>query len=168
MKDIADVIVLKTTARLSNEDIRDIFESHDDYEDFPEDCFLRTLYEAIDTDEEEEKVCEPCDITLDDDSVFCKLCGTKLSPKEENDEIGFNLAWCGEDSGKSFQNVFVKKVVPKIAGRLEALLLLQTPDDQPFKLMGIVVEDGTYKSYDATVQFSPWPTRSSQEDPNHL
>lgn len=159
MKDIANVTVLKSTATIDEEKVRELFEEHD--YDLPEECWLRNFYESLEDAEDVEKHCEPCDIYLDDDSKFCKNCGQAVTdPVLENDKIGFDLLWCGEDSGASFQSIFVKQIVPYIEGRIEALLFLETSDDEPYKLMGIIVEDGQYKSYDVDVEFKPWPSRS--------
>lgn len=163
MKDIANIVVLKSDAILDPEKARELFEEHD--YDLPEECWLRNFVEYLDSSDEEEKFCEPCDLNLDDDSKFCKNCGQAVESSDtDDDKIGFDLLWVGEDSGSSFQSIFVKQIVPHIKGRVEALLFLEGPADQPYKLMGIVVDNGTYKSYDATVQFNPWPARSSQED----
>ncbi len=163
MRDINNVIVLKSTARLDTDKALELYNDHDG--DLPEDCFLTTIYEENDDSyEEEEKQCPKDDTWNDADAKFCKECGNALAKPDAGGELGFNLMWAGEDSGASWQNIFVKKVVPHITGRIEALLLLETDDDQPYKLMGVIVEDGTYRSYDAAVQFNPWPNRSSQED----
>ncbi len=159
MKDIGNVVVLKSDATIDPEKVRELFEALD--YDLPEECWLRNFYESLDEDEEAEKHCEPCDLYLDDDAKFCKNCGQAVAaPEDSSDKIGFDLLWCGDESGSSFQSIFVKQIVPHIKGRVEALLFLETADDQPYKLMGVVVQDGEYKSFDVNVEFVPWPSRS--------
>lgn len=150
MKDIVHVHVIKSTATMEASKVRELCEELGDR--FPEDeCFLLQLNDY--DDDYEEKVCEDedCECVNDDDARFCKACGRRLPTSEKSTLQVERLDWCGYESGRSFHPVFVKHVVPHISGRIEAVALLEGDDDVPPKMLGILIENGTYTKCDVEV-----------------
>lgn len=152
MKDIVHIHVIKSNATMEANKVRELCETLDGRLPYDDDCFLVQLNDY--DQDEEEKVCEDadCETVNDDDAKFCKACGRKL-PVNERDTVELtNIDWKGEDSGKTFHQVFVKQVVPHIRGRIEAVALLEGDEDVKPKLLGFTVQDGIYTKCDVDVE----------------
>lgn len=152
MKDIVHIHVIKSNATMQASKVRELCEELDGRLPYDDDCFLVQLN---DYDQDyEEKVCSDadCETVNDDDAKFCKACGRKLPVSEREVVDVAQLNWNGEDSGKTFHQVFIKQVAPHISGRIEAVALLEGDEDVPPKLLGFVLEDGHYTKCDVDVR----------------
>ena len=152
MKDIAHIHVISSNATMEAAKVRELCEEFGDRMPYDDDCFLVQLNDYDQDDEE--KVCsdEDCDTVNDDDAKFCKACGRKLPVSEKSTLKLETLEWKGEDTGASFHQIFVKRVVPHISGRIEAMALLEGDEDVAPKLLGFVIEDGRYTKCDVDVR----------------
>lgn len=152
MKDIVHIHVIKSNATMEASKVRELCEEFGDRMPYDEDCFLSQLNDY--DQDEEEKVCgdQDCDTVNDDDAKFCKACGRKLPVNEASTLKLERLDWNGEDTGKTFHQVFVKHVVPHITGRIEAMLLLEGDEDVPPKLLGFTIQDGVYAKCDVDIE----------------
>lgn len=154
MKDIVHIHVISSNATMQASKVRELCEELDGRLPYDEDCFLVQLN---DYDEDyADKTCpdRDCETDNDDDAKFCKACGRKLPVSEKETVDVSRLEWQGEGSGQTFHQVFVKKVAPHISGRIEAVALLEGDEDVPPKLLGFVIEDGTYLKREVDVRLS--------------
>lgn len=164
MKDIHDIIVLSSDARISKEDLEKLAADHKFMDNMPGRCFLEEFL-GNDDDEYDDIDCTSCQTVNEPDAKFCKECGLSLKKTENGLAVGYNLDWCDDDSGRTFFSTFVKKVVPVIKGRIEAFAILYSGDEEddgvstsrklPRKLMGFVVDNGIYQGQETAVTFSP-------------
>lgn len=152
MKDIVHVHVIKSNATMQASKVRELCEELGDRFPYDESCFLTQLN---DYDQDyEEKVCDDadCETANDDDAKFCKACGRRLPVNEAETLNVERLDWNGEETGKTFHQVFIKQVAPHISGRVEAVALLEGDEDVPPKLLGFVIDNGTYTKCDVDVR----------------
>lgn len=59
-----------------------------------------------------------------------------------------NVWWYGEGSGRSFEDVFQKKIAPKIMGKVEAVCTWEGGDSTS----AFVIEDGVFEDCDVEVK----------------
>ncbi len=157
MMDIIHIQVLNSTAKISVADVNELagtlgtlpYGTQDGNE-------YSNLWEELEARAEEggdvELQCDACQTYADDDAKYCKECGAKIHRPDAVDLEIKNLNWCGDYSGDTFHKTFVKRIVPCIRGRIEAVAFLQGNDDVPPKMLGILIENGTYTKCDVDLR----------------
>ena len=160
-RDFQNTVTLVSTARISKKHVRKLTEVYD----CAEYCFIDELCQCLDDEKSDELECQEagCETINDGDAAFCKACGKELV-NDASDLPLNDLIWYGDDSGDSFYDVFVKKVVPHVIGRLEAIIILDNPASEESvdleghqleKMFGVIIEDGSYTECDVSLSFSP-------------
>lgn len=59
-----------------------------------------------------------------------------------------NIGWYGEGSGRSFEDVFQKKIAPKIMGKVEAVCTWEGGDSTS----AFAIEDGVFEDCDVEIR----------------
>lgn len=96
-------------------------------------------------------VCPKCKKPNDSDAKFCKGCGSNLPPAKEQTIKLKKLSWCGEGSGNSFEDVFVKKIAQHIMGKADLVYTWEGGDS----LSGLRIIDGKVEECDVVQTLVP-------------
>lgn len=95
--------------------------------------------------------CPHCRAPRDRDAAFCKRCGRRLSAESEPEVALRKLTWRGEGSGHTFDDVFRKVIIPKIRGRIDAVVTWAGGDS----VTGFQVRDGQFIECDVVHTLVP-------------
>ncbi len=121
--------------------------------ELPESSMIEYALEAAEELLAKSNKCSKCKTKNEIDAGFCKKCGEKLtvsgSFKVTLDKSKFY--WTGEGSGGSFEDIFLKKIAPKIHGHIEAIVFWEGGD----AVGGFIIKDDEVTECDVEYKLVP-------------
>ena len=115
--------------------------------ELPESDFISELLKGL-----KPVKCPKCKALITDGAKFCAGCGKEAPAQAARVPIDpKRFWWCHSGSGNSYEDTFVKKVLPAIQGKLEFVACWEGGDS----LSGFTVHDGVVTECDVEYKLVP-------------